>query len=117
MLQILIWHLSYTPSDRDFHLGSSFTAFREKGGVNLRILVSIVYLSSPRLDVLVGLGEIFHFVGKTPGLKRQITDRLCIRIEMLMKPIGRRHEQTSRTPVDTNARLPLFPEKRISFAG
>src|SRR5262249_52288480 len=36
---------------------------------------------------------------------------------MLMKPIGRRHEQTSRTPIDTDARLPFFPEKRISFAG
>src|SRR5262249_53717230 len=36
---------------------------------------------------------------------------------MLMKPIGRRHEQTSRTPVDTDARLPFFPEKRIAFSG
>src|SRR4029077_1396158 len=36
---------------------------------------------------------------------------------MLMKPIGRRHEQTSRTPVDADARLPFFPKERIAFAG
>ena len=36
---------------------------------------------------------------------------------MLMEPIGRRHEKTTRTPVDPDAGLPLLPKKRIAFAG
>ena len=36
---------------------------------------------------------------------------------MLMKPIGRRHEEATRTPVDPESGLALLPEKRIAFAG
>src|SRR5437899_12484143 len=36
---------------------------------------------------------------------------------MLMKPVGGRHEQTSRTPVDPDARLSFFPKEGIPFAG
>src|SRR6266550_1852035 len=41
-----------------------FTTLRAKGGVNLRVLVLVIYLRSAGLDVLVGLRKIFHFVSK-----------------------------------------------------
>ncbi len=55
--------------------------------MNLRVLIFVLDLSASRLDVLIGLGKIFDLIGEAPRLQSKIANRLCGRIEMLMKPI------------------------------
>lgn len=90
-------------------MGVSLFALRKKDGVNLRVLIFVLYLRPSRLDVLIGLREIFDLVGETPRLQSEIADRFCGGIKMLMKPISRWHEQTIRTPIDSDARAPFLP--------
>ena len=77
--------------------------------MNFRVLIFVLYLGPSRLDVLIGLREIFDLVGETPRLQSEIANRFCGGIKMLMKPIGRWHEKTTRAPIDSDARAPFLP--------
>jgi hypothetical protein len=101
-------------SHADF--GSSLFALGKESRVYLRVLVLILDLRPPGLDVLIGFGQILDLVRESPGFEREIARRLYAGIEMLMKPVGRRLEQTARPPVDPYARLSLLPEIRIALA-
>src|SRR5205814_1043012 len=84
--------------------------------MDLRVLLSIFDLRAASADVLIGFRQVFDFISKAPRFERQIAHRFVVRVEVLMKPVGWRHEQTARPPINANARLAFLPQERISLA-
>ena len=75
------------------------------------------YLRAAGFDVLVSLGEIFDLKSKTPRLEREIARRFSTRVEVLVKPIRGRLEETSRPPVYAYALFAFLPKIRIALTG
>src|ERR1044071_4254533 len=89
--------------------------------MDLRILVFEFDLSTAELDAgkraafaVLGAHE---FVAPVVPAQRQIARRLRAGIEVLMKPLIRRHHHAARPPVDPLHRFARRPENRIALSG
>src|SRR3990172_9085353 len=83
------------------------------------VIVFIFDLIAAELHIYVGFSRILPIdpvILSAAPAKRQIARRDIAGVEMLVKPVGRRHDHASRLPIITLDRLPLRVHERISLA-